>query len=409
LTGHLVYFDVPVVRGAERVDVKVAFKDNFPRANGRFSIGARNQPEWGYLYKRLYNPSLFVSEEEQKDGVYRINRDLPLVDEVGLLNLDDITIIADNFEPRTNVVLDYQNVDTVIDFALRGRHVFYIYASQEISIEIEKRDINWYDGSDELFIALYDSKGGLVEFTQIGDDGVVDASKVLGITQRAKLRAKGLNEGVYRLELSDFDGLVTKIKINSNKVVAEKVFLASNELYKINTKPSTLYFDYKKNLTLKMITYHREGLQMITFNRDGDVEIFDFNVEDEPVFKKIANGNYSVTFPKNDLIVESPEYFAFTPNGYFRPFRQKVISLNSPGWVMDSVDYMFAEYEAPRNTGEWLVASASFDIKKENLYVNERGMLSFVFNTPHLVGEGGNFTIPIDWIEIEVYKPGVFR
>ncbi len=408
LTGHLVYFDVPIARGAETVDIAIAFKDNFPVQNGRFSLGARDQVEWHYIYKRLYNPSLALGGYEQKDGIYRVNENLPVVDEIGLWNMDDITIASEDFQPRANVVAGYQKTDTVIDSALRGKHVFYVYAIQDLLVEVEKRDINWYEGSDELFIALYDFDGKLVEFTQIGDDGVKDASTVTGAVQKAALNANGLDEGVYRLELSDFDGLITKMKINSNKVVADKVFLADNEIYGVDTKPSTLYFDYKKDITLRVITYHKDGLQVIDFNRGGNVEKFDFNIEDEPVHKKLTKGSYSATFPKNDIIIESPEYFAFTPNGYFRPFRQKVVSVNSPDWVMDSVDYAIVDYVAPEVLGEWIIARTSFNIKNDSLYVTDKGMLSLVFNTPHLAEAGSNYTIPIDWIEVKVHKPGVF-
>jgi len=407
LTGGLVYFDVPIARGAENVNVEVKFKDNFPE-NAKLSLGARDQEEWHYLYKGLYNPLIDLGSYEHKGRVYRLNDNLPLVDEVGLENLDGVTIASEDFTPTMNKVDDYENSEIEINVTLRGKHVFYIYASQELEVEVEKRDINWYEGSDELFIMLYDSDGVLVEMTQIGDDGVVDASKALGKKQKIVLKASGLNEGVYRLELSDFDGLVTNLKINSNKVVAEKVFLADNEIYGAETKESKLYFDYTKNVTLKLTTYHKEGLQKILFNHGGNVEGFSFDVEDAAVYKKVAEGNYEVTFTKNDIVIESPEYFAFTPSGYFRPFRQKVVSVSSPEWVMDSADYLITDYAVPQKEGDWIIASTDFDIAKENLFVTEKGILSFVFNTPHLAEAGSNYTIPVDWIKIKVHKPGVF-
>ena len=161
-------------------------------------------------------------------------------------------------------------------------------------------------------------------------------------------------------------------------------------------------------MTLKLTTYHKEGLQKILFNHGGNVEGFSFDVEDAAVYKKVAEGNYEVTFTKNDIVIESPEYFAFTPSGYFRPFRQKVVSVSSPEWVMDSADYLITDYAVPQKEGDWIIASTDFDIAKENLFVTEKGILSFVFNTPHLAEAGSNYTIPVDWIKIKVHKPGVF-
>lgn len=403
LTGHLVYFDVPIARGAQRVDVEVKFKDNFPDS-GAFSLGARDQEEWHYLYKVLYNPALNIGSYDKKGLVYRVNKNLPLADQVGLRNLGGITVASQEFKPTMNEVDDYEKSESVISAHLRGKHTFYVYATGDLIVEVEKQDINWYNGSDELFVTLYDADGVLIELTQIEDDGVVEATRVVGAKQRTVLAAEGLEDGVYKLELSDFDGLISNLKFNSNKVVSDKVFLADNELYGVETKESRLYFNYEKDLTLRMITYHKEGLQTIKFNG----EAFNFNVEDKEVFKKVNKGVYEVIFTKNDLVIESPEYFAFTPGGYFRPFKQKVVSVNSPSWIMENVDYLITDYEAPVEEGGWMKASTTFDIRRENLFVTDAGKLSLVFNTPHLASGGADYPIPVDQIKIKVHKPGIF-
>jgi hypothetical protein len=410
LTGGLVYFEIPVARGVETVDVEVKFKDNFPKKDGRFELGAKDQEDWHYLYKKLYNPAIDLTNYSYKGKVYRLNTNLPLVDETGLRNLNDITIASDEFTPVPNEVDDYSKTETVIGETLRGKHVFYVYASQDLKIEVEKQDINWYEGSDELFITLWDSDGVLVDMTQIGDDGITDANKTLGQKQSATLQVTGLNEGAYRLELSDFDGLITQIKINSNKIVTDKVFLAGNAIYGVETKESKLFFDYNKNVNFKLMTAHAAGFQKILINKDGNVEPYNYDVEDVPVYKEFEAGDYEVTFPKNDITVESPEYFAFTRDGYFRPWKQKVIPTNSLRWLMESADYLISDYTPPMKDGDWLIASASFDIEKDKLFITEDGKLSMVFNVPHLAkNETKDYVISIDWIKIKVTKPGVFR
>lgn len=406
LTSHLVYFDVPMPNGAEKINVKVKFKDNFPE-NGLFSLGARDNRDWHYVYRRLYNPALTLSGNDKKGNVYRMNKNLPLVDETGLKNLNGITIAADNFPLRASDVAGYTKAETVIDEDLRGKHTFYIYASDDLNVSVEKQDINWYEGSDEMYVSLYDSDGILVDMVPIADDGNTKANNLRGFTQKASLNVDQLTKGVYKLELSDFDGLVTNIKINSNKVVTDKVFLAGNGIYGVETKPGKLYFTYSKDETLKLTTYHREGLQNIAFNREGVVENYNFNVEDEPVYKGLTKGNYEATFPKNDIVVESPEYFAFTPDGYFRPWKQKVVSLDSPEWILKGVDYVVMDSSLLQHSGDWLISETNFDVVEDKLFVTDKGTVSFVFNTPHLVA-GNNRTIPIDWIKVNVYKPGVF-
>ncbi|MFH1801928.1 MAG: hypothetical protein ABH864_00585 [archaeon] len=408
MTGHLVYFDVPIARGSEKVYAQIKMKDNFPE-DGKISLGAKDEEEWHYLYKSLYNPLLNVGGYDSKGMVYRLNENLPLVDRNGLKNLSGIIVASTDFVPEVNMVEGYEAVETEIEMSLRGAHTFYLYASDYLDIEVEKRDINWYEGSDELIMVLYDLDGNVVELSQVGDDGVVEDSKVMGHKQRGEIVAAGLSEGVYKLEIKDFDGLITKITANTNKIVAEKVFLADSSIYGVDTKQSKLYFDYRKDVTMRLITYHEAGLQRILFTKDGVVQPFNFNIEDEPVFKDLTPGSYAVTFPKNDLVVESPEYFAFTPEGYFRPWKQKVVSVNSPEWIMDSVDYLITDYVVPQREGDWIIVETEFDINEDGLWVNDQGMLSMVFNVPHLATEGSNYTIPIDWIDVTVYKPGIWE
>ena len=55
MTGGLVYFDVPIARNAERVDIRIRFKNNFPE-DGTLSLGAKDEEVWHYKYNSIYNP-----------------------------------------------------------------------------------------------------------------------------------------------------------------------------------------------------------------------------------------------------------------------------------------------------------------------------------------------------------------
>jgi len=409
VAGHLVYFDVPIARGIERVRVKMRIKNNLP-AGGKASIGARDQEEWHYNSHLVYDPSLDVGNLDRVGNVYRVNPDAGVVDFSTLRELEDVTIATDeDFGLVENIVLDYRPEETVIDTTLRGGHVFYLYAGGDLSIEVKKRDLNWYVGSDEIIMFLSDAQGNLVGFMEVGDDGDVSGEKELGPVQRGNLLARDLEEGVYKLEISDFDGLITEIKVNTNKIVAEKVFLADSSAYRVDTKQSQLYFDYNGDVKVRMITHHAGGLQKVLINQSGAVSAFDFNVEDESMFLDLSAGRSVLTFTKNDIVLESQEYFTFIENGYFKPFKQKVVPLGSEDWIMDGVDYIVTDYVAPKEDGEWLIVEGGFDIVDDGLYVSEKGTLSLMFNLPYLSKEeNAEHVVPIDWIEIEVYKPGVW-
>jgi hypothetical protein len=53
LTGHLIYFDVPVPRGAETISFNILTKDPFPK-NERFFLGIRKDSEGKYDYKEIF-------------------------------------------------------------------------------------------------------------------------------------------------------------------------------------------------------------------------------------------------------------------------------------------------------------------------------------------------------------------
>jgi hypothetical protein len=61
------------------------------------------------------------------------------------------------------------------------------------------------------------------------------------------------------------------------------------------------------------------------------------------------------------------------------------------------------------NNGGWQIISTTFKVKEENLKI-ENGKLSFVFYAQYLDKEEyKNYTIPIDYINVTIYKPGLIK
>ena len=116
-----------------------------------------------------------------------------------------------------------------------------------------------------------------------------------------------------------------------------------------------------------------------------------------------------MVFYRNDLTVSGPGYFAFSEENYFEPFKQTVVGLGDFEWVRENADYVLTDYESPEAIGKWIIARKEFNIKDEHLVV-KNGKLSMVLNVPHLGTEIENAQdIPVDWIKIKVYKPGVLK
>lgn len=408
INNNLVYFDVPIARGSESIKIQVRFKDNFPK-DWTMSLGAKDEQVWHYTYNSIFNPAFENLDEFDKIGnVYLINPDLLLISYEELKYEEGIAIATnDQYTPLTNIISGYKDKLTVIDTTLRGKHVFYIYARGDLRVEVKKQDINWYEGSDELEIGLYDLNNILIANATIEDDGIIEVDKSIPEIQNGILQVKDLDEGIYRLEFSDFDGLIREIKINTNKIVSQRLFLADNELYNVETKQSKLYFESSRSGQIRLMTYHSAGIQDIVFREN---EIFEFYQQDEPLYMDVSSGEYELTFPENDIIVSGPGYFAFSEENYFEPFAQKVVKLqNDIEWIKNNVDYLVTGYVEPTEDNGWLISQTEFDLRDSNLFVKDN-KLSFVFNIPHLSQEAyQDHTIPIDWIKITVYKPGVFE
>jgi hypothetical protein len=377
LIDGLVYFEIKVPRNSETITIKTRLKQSRYR-NEKISLGAKNQEAWHYKYNLIYNPKVDLTG-------YKTNQDLTNKTNIIIATDQDLKLIP-------NYPENYKDEQTTIATTLRGRHTFYFYTEKKIEIEVKKQDINWYEGEDSLTITIYDINNNEIINTTIEDDGITNISKEPAIVQEIQLTAN-LSEGIYKLEFSEFDGLIKEIKINTNKIITKRLFLADNELYNQETKETSIYTESKN---LKFLTYHDEGIQNITY----DNNTFEVQRDDE-TFELTLNQPTTLIFPSNDIIVEATSYLALNKENYFNPFTQIITSLEN----YEQADYIVTDYKQPIRDGEWIITETTFNI--EDLYIKDN-KLSLLFNTPHLSKEEyKNYTIPIDYINITIYKPGL--
>jgi len=422
LTDQLVYFDVPISMYADNVNITIKFKDNFPE-NTKFSLGAKDQEEWHYQYNLLYNPTIEKLMEkypyQTKNGLVliKINRNIPnyviddfLKDPLPLVKLaTDRDIIISEFK-----ILNYQPSEFIINTALRKSPTFYIYSKGDFEAKIWKRDLNWYDNEDILNISLYDLDDNLIANEIIEDDGEEDkeSNKDDEDEQKGNLFVSNLKEGVYKLELENNDDmLITKIKLNQNKIVLyKKVFLAQNDIYFNDfEEKSYLYFKTPKDIKLIVQTWHDEGIQTIYVNK-GILKIRK-KIEEYHLDILASNDFYELVSKKNDIKIKGPEFFAFSEESWFNPFEGKNIKYkNDIDYLENNADFVLVKYTPTKYQGnDWRIATTSFNLK--DLYIKD-GKLSMTFNAPHLnakKNETNQMYIPIDWINITVHKPGLLK
>ena len=71
--------------------------------------------------------------------------------------------------------------------------------------------------------------------------------------------------------------------------------------------------------------------------------------------------------------------------------------------------YISNELNFTEDSQGWIITTQEIDLIETKPYLSE-GRASFMINIPHLAQEEySNYSIPIDWIKIKVYKPGEFN
>lgn len=401
ITNSLVYFSVPIPRGSEKVYLEIRFTGNL--SGYSMLLGAKDQESWHYSWNTIFNPSIEkISDRKISPGIYRINPILPNLSLQGVLNAPGIAIGAtEELLPVPNN-LDFEPSSLNITTSLRGQHTFYLYLNDSLRMEIEKQDLNWYNGSDELGISLYDSKNDIISELVMQDDGITGINKSISRISKGIFMADSLEEGVYRLEFSDFDGLIRSLSFNTGKVVVDKkIYLAdSNVFFPGLEKSSTIYTNTSRYGEISFRTWHHNGLQNVVLD-DQTIRVKEIS---NATSIRLLSGFHVITSPKNDIIIENSGYFSFTPGSYFEPFVNRILPVrNDVSWIEENLDYIVTDYAPPLYEEGWYTANTEFFI--DDLYLVDN-QLSFVISIPLLSGEASGNQVSIDWINITVYKPG---
>jgi len=399
LTSQLVYFNVPVPRGSDRVIIQTKLKN--PSLNSSISLGAKNKPEWSYLSNQIYNPIL---ENLKLTGeITRLNKEMPLINSTE--DIPDGAIVATDLNlQRVENGQDYTIKNSTFEYYLRDSHTFYVYLDGSLDLYVEKRDINWYEGEDNLTVLLSNLEGDILGNVTILDDGSVNKSKINNITTNGSLKIENLENGVYILDFKgNADTIITKIKINTDKIVTNKIFSADSSNYASSEDKSvSFYTEANKNSTISFQTYHQPYVQNISIN-DNKFSM----INTSQILKvNLTKGDYKIVSQKSNLIISSSNYLAFSKENYFEPFTYSIVSIPASQEDLRNVDYLITKYNSVKKEGDWIVTQASFDVK--DLYIKD-GKLSLMFNVPHLA-DGKNETntqyVSVDSINITIQKNG---
>lgn len=409
-TSRFVYFQLkePEIKNASIVKVQIRFRDELAKGHV-FKVGAHSAPQWNYKWNLLYDPFQRQLEEgydtiytDSNISIYSLNNNASvysdLTDFFSKLQTQNTLAVQPSISlfPGTDKLLDNEStvVNTTVKTTLRGKHTFFTYVDgNELSIDIEKQDLNWYNGTDDLRMEVVSPTGKTVASVIIPDDGDVTDHRGLGKTQRSHVKATGLKRGTYKIIIdANDDTLIKNLQVSSSKLIVENSVFAYT--------PTRLFTMAQEEQIVSLMTLHKEGVQKI--------EIINGNTTRNLTIDEIAVTQYArigsasnlqeINIPSGDLQIGSKIYFSFTESSYFDPMKCTVVSLNNNfDWLKkNNVDYVMMRDQTLRSDNGWIIAEAEWNVNE--LYIRNN-VLDFSTNIEH-PDSSQQIDIPVDWIKI---------
>jgi hypothetical protein len=399
----LVYFNIPAKQNFSKVKVEMKFIDTIPQGYD-LKVGMKNKKEWSYIWNTLYNPfyaSLGTFNLTGEDGsvrIYSLNDNITTPISSFLSSPPEGSTIATDAPVEINNSPDiiYKESGSSIG-ELRGDHTFYIYTKENLSLSVEKQDLNWYNGSDTLDIKLYTSSNKLIKNITISDNGNLGNDNSIGHLQNGTLESI-VEEGIYKVIMTGGDDiLIRSVNISNGNIIAQNPFLAG--MHYTNATRFNLYTRVVKGDRLGFTTYHTEGLQTVNITNGNYSKSLNITSIKEWHYIDLPASNefYKIEIPKGDVILKVNGFFSFSSDSYFNPQPIKILPLQeSIDWLkINKVDYIIVPNSHETKDSNWTVASTEFNLS--DAYI-ENNTLNFAISASHL--NKYNYSIPVDWIKI---------
>lgn len=397
-----VYFDLILPRLYKKARVKVVFKGTSPI----FDIGGEKEKDvWAFEMRPLENKIIdqlgWPKIEEGNLTLWQKNKNYNKIHDLIDKSVVKEKIATYHFnEFNKDIKLDnYEksNQGTEINYTLRGPHLMYTYIKdEELDFTFNMQDINRAWNEDIANISVYKNKNGEKVYNKVVSiDEDASASNQISSIKEVQIKIPNLEEGIYKVELSTNDDLLTrKIKTKQKLLVFERqLFLAESNEYiaSINENKSPItFYNTGNNITIE--TPHPNSLQTVQIN-DQNLEIEEVNKKYVLGKDKLSAGEFdTIKSPRSDLYLESNGYFVFSLDNMLYPKPPNIITME-PDTNMNEINYIIAKYyEKPKLLeNDWREAQAEFDLG--DLYIDEDSKIKFLLSAPGLRDSEGEIKI----------------
>lgn len=298
--------------------------------------------------------------------------------------------------PETNTVLQYEydlarlyrilgyqpsETTTTLDYPIRGSHEIatYIGNNERLSFDFTVQSINRHKGREAIVVEVWRG-GNKVHVEELNGYGDQMATGKPSEERTVHVEKAELPEGVYHLKFLAADDIFLKKIVTQQHLIMfyKSVYLTDNPEYQSilgsrENRPTDLFVD---GSYVGATTAHEKGFQTLQVGRESMTLR---TVQEEKTIDQLS-GITSVRSPKNDVLLTSDGYFAFSKEQLFLPPPKiETISARTP---LEKYHYILSDYPQAVQDGTWLTVTSSFE--SPHLPFDKNNSVQFLVNFPKL-------------------------
>lgn len=159
--------------------------------------------------------------------------------------------------------------------AVRGARTVHLRVEPgPLTITVLKRDLNIYEGGDELTATLHDPFGREILTITVPDDGETSKTPGYGEPQQHTEMIEAADGGIYRLVLRGSSDLVWGLETSARHAVVE-----GGMLFSIGGVPGSVFFPPpSRNFKITLSALHDPGRQVVPLYDDAGDRIGEFDL-----------------------------------------------------------------------------------------------------------------------------------
>ena len=215
----------------------------------------------------------------------------------------------------------------VLPTVVRGGHNVLLQAKPgPLTIKLHKKDLNIYDGADEMSVKVFNDRRELVATLEIPDDGNPKKGGGMGQLQTTETTIQAPRNGTYRLAMAAGGDLMFGMETSADNYLVEGVIALNDP-----SVAGQVYFRMPSSRPMRVTVRgpHTGSIQKIplldakgdtihTFDVQKTNEVYEYTV---PVGAGDRGGLWHFDIPKMDIHIKAQAviYWTMDKDAYFTP------------------------------------------------------------------------------------------